>query len=245
MIQMQNSENGATALCMILGYYKHFVPIEEMREICISSRNGSSPDQIAAAAKHYGLNASIQTLSADQLKECTFPVMIRWKRRYYALIKSIRGNIVTVIDPASGIYKIEMQNLEKLFTGTVIRFTPDSSFKTEGNRQSFFSLVAQRLKPVSRSMVILLVFTAICVGLNLLMVSLNKSILDNFLGHPGPDLNRSSSILLVIYLFLMMLYTLFGMLQTRLVNRTSRRASAESGIRVFKKILHQPMRFFE
>mgnify|MGYP002624776322 FL=1 len=245
MIQMQNSENGATALCMILGYYKHFVPIEEMREICISSRNGSSPDQIAAAAKHYGLNASIQTLSADQLKECTFPVMIRWKRRYYALIKSIRGNIVTVIDPASGIYKIEMQNLEKLFTGTVIRFTPDSSFKTGGNRQSLFSLITQRLKPVSRSMVILLVFTAICVGLNLLMVSLNKSILDNFLGHPGPDLNRSSSILLVIYLFLMMLYTLFGMLQTRLVNRTSRRASAESGIRVFKKILHQPMRFFE
>ena len=102
MIQMQNSENGATALCMILGYYKRFVPIEEMREICISSRNGSSPSQLAEAAGYYGLNASIETISADQLKECKFPVMIRWKRRYYALIKSIRGNIATIIDPASG-----------------------------------------------------------------------------------------------------------------------------------------------
>ena len=35
MIQMQSSENGATALRMMLGYYKRFVPMEEMREICI------------------------------------------------------------------------------------------------------------------------------------------------------------------------------------------------------------------
>ena len=97
MIQMQNSENGATALCMMLGYYNRFVPVKEMREICISSRNGSSPAQIAAAADHYGLKATIQNLTIDELKGSRFPVMIRWRKRYYALIKSIRNNIVTVL----------------------------------------------------------------------------------------------------------------------------------------------------
>ena len=245
MIQMQNSENGATALRMMLGYYKRFVPIEEMREICISSRNGSSPEQIAAAAEHYGLDAVTETISAEELRNRELPVMIRWKRRYYALIKSIRGDIVTVVDPARGIYKLEMKKLSELFTGTVISFRKNESFHPGGERKSLMFLLKERLRPIVRPMIVLLVFTVICVGLNLLMAHLNQIFLDDALLQDDPDDILKGHILLSIYILLMILYTVCGMLRTRLVDRTSRRISAESGMRVFKKILRQPMRFFE
>ena len=245
MIQMQNSENGATALRMMLGYYKRFVPIEEMREICISSRNGSSPEQIAAAAEHYGLDAVTETISAEELRNRELPVMIRWKRRYYALIKSIRGDIVTVVDPARGVYKLEMKKLTELFTGTVISFRKNESFHPGGERKSLMFLLKERLRPIVRPMIVLLVFTVICVGLNLLMAHLNQIFLDDALLQDDPDDILKGHILLSIYILLMILYTVCGMLRTRLVDRTSRRISAESGMRVFKKILRQPMRFFE
>lgn len=245
MIQMQNSENGATALCMILGYYKKFVPIEEMREACISSRNGSSPEQIREAAGQYGLKASIETVSAEQLKEMKFPVMIRWKRRYYALISSIRGDIVTIVDPVSGEYKMELQKLDQIFTGTVIRFEKDASFRTGGKRDSFFSLIRERLKHAGRPMAGILIFTAACIILNLLMVGQNKSILDQSMGNTSPEAFLAGVFMLITYLLLMIFYTICGMLRTGLINRTSRAISANSGIRLFKKIFRQPMRFFE
>ena len=46
VIQMRPGENGAAALCMMLGYYGKFVSMEEMREVCHSSRNGSSAAQM-------------------------------------------------------------------------------------------------------------------------------------------------------------------------------------------------------
>ncbi|MBR0399267.1 MAG: ATP-binding cassette domain-containing protein [Mogibacterium sp.] len=245
MIQMQNGENGVTALCMMLGYHRKYVPVAEMREACVSSRNGSSPKQIADAAKHFGLDANIEKVTAQDLRGMKFPVMIQWKRRYYAIIKSIRGNLVTVVDPASGEYKLEMSKLEALFTGTAISFTEDSTFRPGGRHESLASLVGRRMKPLMRPMRVLFVFAVLCVLLNLAMMNTQKSILDKFMGSKDEGTILSGYIMLVLYALLMLLYTGAGMLRTRLVNRSSRSASAESGMNLFKKIFSQPMRFFE
>lgn len=246
MIQLQNSENGATALCMMLGYHKRFVPIEEMREVCISSRNGSSPEQIAQAAEKYGLAATVENdIPADRLREMKFPLMIRWKKRYYALIKSIKGDIATIVDPASGIYNITMQKLSVLFTGTVLSFRKNEQFIKGGKQDSLLSLIGTRLRSFIRPMLRVLLFTILCVAINLLITQLNKTILDNHLGKPSASISSADVFPMVIYFILMCLYILFAILKTEDVNRTSRKISAESGITLFKKMLRQPMRFFE
>ena len=246
MIQMQNGENGATALCMMLGYYKRYVPIEEMREVCVVSRNGSSPAQIAEAAAHYGLAAEVvENVSFDQLKSMEFPVMILWKKRYYALIQSIKKDIVTVVDPASGTYKMKAEKLEEVFEGTVIRFHKDASFKAGGRMPTMISLVSERLKPMAPQMLILLAFTLICFGLNFAMIRLNKAMLDSYLGTTDIGLKKTGTLILEAYAFLMFLYLVCSMAKTRLIDRTSRKISAASGIQMFKNIFRQPMRFFE
>lgn len=245
MIQMQSNENGATALCMMLGYYKRYVSIQEMRDKCISSRNGSSPEQIAEAAAYYGLDATIETVTADQLRDMKFPVMIRWKKRYYALIKSIRGNIVKVVDPASGEYKLEMKKLEQIFTGTVISFEKNENFRTGGKQETLMSLIMERMKPLAGTMWGVLIFTLVCILVNLAMMKDKQMMLDKVLGEDHPDAKVAGYFLLLIYFALMIVYTASGMTRTRLINRSSRKASADSGIGLFKKIFTQPMRFFE
>ena len=99
-IQMQTGENGAAALCMMLGYYKKYVSLQEMREVCPASRNGVPPEQLLSAAEHYGLAGELLELDAEELKKRELPLIIYWKKKYYAIIESIKGDHVTVADPA-------------------------------------------------------------------------------------------------------------------------------------------------
>ncbi|MDO5475995.1 MAG: ATP-binding cassette domain-containing protein [Eubacteriales bacterium] len=246
MIQLQNSENGATALCMMLGYHKRFVPIEEMREVCISSRNGSSPEQIIQAAEQYGLTAELENnVPADRLREMKFPLMIRWKKRYYALIKSIKGELATVVDPASGVYNIEMRKLAALFTGIVITFRENENFRPGGKQETLFSLIGGRLRLLIRPMLRVLILTILCVLLNLLIIRLNKTILDEYMGTNSIAATLFGIFLLAVYFILLLSYVRFSIIKTWVINKNSREISVESGIRLFKKMFRQPMRFFE
>ena len=54
-IQMTAGENGPTALFMMLGYFGFYADMKAVREVCVTSRNGSSPQQLIDAAGEFGL----------------------------------------------------------------------------------------------------------------------------------------------------------------------------------------------
>lgn len=245
VIQMQKGENGAAALSMMLGYFKCFVPIEELRKVCISSRNGSDPEQIARAAQEFGLDAFIEHIPFDEMIKKEFPIMIQWKRNYYTIIKSVKGDIVTVCDPAKGTYKLKLQKLRETYSGTTISFKKNSSFRPMGKRESLFSLLFVRIKKMIRPMIVTLIFTVSCVIINLIMIQLQKTLLDNYLGQTEREVISDGYFFVSVYILLMIFYLVFGILKNALVTRTSRKISASSGIGLFKTIFTQPMRFFE
>ena len=246
VIQMQPGENGAAALCMILGYYKRFVSLSEMREKCVQSRNGVSPEQIIRTANEYGLDGHITVTDITGLKKECFPVMVIWKKKYYAIVRSIRHNIVSITDPAKGEYRMTVEKFLTLYSGKAIFFEKNAAFRTAGKRESLFSLISDRVMRLKKTFAALTALTLICVGLNLAMANLSRVILDSHLG-PGrsEEENAAGFTVLCLYLLFILLYAVSGILKTRLMNKASRNASAVSGSRLFKNMTGQPMRFFE
>lgn len=240
-IQMQPGENGAAALCMMLGYFGRYVPLSEMREECVSSRNGSSPKQLIAAAEKYGINGELQEIELSELKNQKFPILVHWKKKYYTIIKAIKKDIVYVVDPARGEYKLPLVAFERHYSGKAIVFTKGDNFVKGGKRESLFKLLIGRIKPIIKPMIGLLIFSVICIELDLQLSKLTKVYMDeNMSGSPD-----AKDITLVLLYLCMIGYALFTAIRTNLILSTSRNSSAVSGSKLFKNMFAQPMKFFE
>ncbi len=245
VIQMRPGENGAAALCMMLGYYGKFVPMEEMREVCHSSRNGSSAAQMTDAAARYGLASAVETKTVEELRGMELPVLVSWKKSYWCIITSIRKDIVSIADPAKGEIKMTVQKFTQLYNGKVIILSKNSDFEPGGKRESLFSLIRGRLEYLRRPMLVLMILTFVCVLLNIVMVNLQKNILDSHMLPVTEEEEKAGMLVLTVYLIVLGAYFLFNVVKTRMINYLSRDISAVSGSRLFKKIFDQPMRFFE
>ena len=260
-IQMTAGENGPTALQMMLGYFGRYVPIAEVRDVCVTSRNGTSPNQMAEAARHYGLEAEIAKLSMEELKEADLPLLISWKKRYYAIVVRFRGDIAEVIDPAKGMYKCPMNAFRKNYTGTVIRLSKGPDFKPGGARESLFSLLKDRVLELKRSMLVLLVFSLLCIWLDMALSRGQKTMMDNVVNSTGdltvlspisslfgisvPGRSFAAVIMMVLLLSGAILYAIFTIIRDRIINRATRNMLAKSGSDMFRHLFGQPLRFFE
>ena len=243
-IQMQPGENGAAALCMILGYYKKYVSLQEMRELCPSSRNGVQPEQILGAAEYFGLAGDVLRLDAEELKTQEFPLLICWKKKYYAIIESFKGDIVKLVDPAKGEYKLEFEKLKELYTGQAIALRPGPDFEPGGEKETLYQLLKGRIEEVRSALTALLIFSVVCVLLDMVQTVLTRNFMDEIIGRTNYTPDRETNYLIALY-GAVLLILVFSLLRTNLVYKTSRKTSAKSGSALFKKMFAQPLRFYE
>lgn len=242
IMQLQNSDNGAAALAMMLGYYKRFVTVQEMRSHCISSRNGSSPQQICDAAKYYGLNAETADIPAEQLSSQKFPLLICWKKKYYAVLLRIGRKSVTLMDPAKGKYKITAEKFYSSYLGKAIRLTPSESFEKGGRYPKTFSMILERLGGYKKWLALLSAFSAAAVILNINALSLKQRFIDDVMSDSG----KSKLIYLSGAMLLILVLQIAVSISDKIVNsRISRKMAASSGAEVYKELLRLPLSFFE
>ncbi len=260
-IQMTPGENGPVALFMMLGSFGKFVPMEELREVCVVSRNGSSPDQIKAAAEEYGLITEVKKIPFDELKNENLPLLVQWKRRYYVIIKKIGPKYVTLVDPAKGEYKHVVEKFRTQYAGTAIVMTKGPDFEPGGQRDSLFLLIKDRLAELVKPMLILLGLTLICIWTDLTLSKGLKFFMDNVVAHSGeygdlpvfiqnflkaqssPEGVRVTS-MIGLYMLVIALM-IFTILKDHVINSTSRRMTAVNSSKLFKKMFGQPLKFFE
>ena len=245
VIQMRSGENGAAALGMMLGYYGKFVPLEELREVCISSRNGSSPEQMMDAAAGYGLKAKLETPAVDGLRNMKLPLLVSWKRRYWCVVTSIYRDIISIADPARGEIRMTMEKFAQLYNGTVITLEKGPDFVADGKRESLYSLIRERIQKLRGPMLVLVVLTLLCIVINISMVHIQKNILDTYMKPGNTQDTHEGYLALSLYIAALLAYFLFSLAKTGLINSSSRNISAVSGSSLFKKIFDQPLKFFE
>lgn len=258
VVQTHPGENAIAVIATMLSYYGCIKSLSELRESNITSRGGSTPEQVKDMAARYGLDTEIIRADASAITGAELPAVVHWKKRYYCIVKKIRGGVVYLADPAKGEYELTLDTFLSRYSGEILIMKPGEGFVKGGRRESLYDLIRYRMKGNGAALLWLAALNLMAVGLNLLMVRSTRLMLDTADSKTPYDdglvklLVRQYGIdgdiypiLVVSMAVILMLTTIVNILKTLLIFRTSYKVAASSGSGLFSRILSQPMQFFE
>ena len=160
VLQMEATECGAAALAMVLAYHGRRIPLEQLRQECGVSRDGSKATNILKAARRHGMTARAFKKETKQLADLDLPAIIFWNFNHFVVLESLGANGARLNDPAVGQRKVTADEFDESFTGVVLTFSPTPEFRKGGRRHSFRRSVTDRLAGTGSALMFAMVASA-------------------------------------------------------------------------------------
>ncbi|WP_199036845.1 peptidase domain-containing ABC transporter [Glycomyces salinus] len=128
-LQASQTECGAAALAMVLGYYGRHTRTSEIRDALGLARDGASAAQILAQAREHGLRTKSYRAEPDALRELVIPMIVHWEMSHFVILESFTDDGVVIVDPAQGRLRLTDAEFSAKFTGIVLEMYPDEGFE--------------------------------------------------------------------------------------------------------------------
>src|SRR6201987_1485634 len=129
ILQMEAVECGAASLAIVLAHNGAWIPLEELRVACGVSRDGSKASNVIRAARRYGLVAKGFSLEPSALHQMPTPCILHWNFNHFVVLEAIDGTRAYLNDPAIGRRVVDLDELDRAFTGVVLAFECDETFR--------------------------------------------------------------------------------------------------------------------
>ena len=136
--QLEAAECGAASLGIILAHYGRWVPLEELREACGVSRDGSNAAGIVRAGEQYGLRIRGWRKEVETLNDLQFPAILFWEFNHFLVIEGVSEDRFHLNDPANGRRSVSSQTFGEAFTGIVLTAELTDQFRPGGEPPSIW-----------------------------------------------------------------------------------------------------------
>ena len=242
VMQMEALECGAASLTMILAYYGKWIPLERLRSDCGVSRDGSNAKNILKAAQSYGLRVRAIRCEPEQLSEyATFPCIVHWEFNHFIVVNGVKGNRVSVNDPARGGYVMTMEAFDEGFTGICLMFEPGEGFRPEGKPKSVLSFARKRLSGAESAIAFVVLTTVISALTGIIGAGFARAFLDRILTGRDPEWLTP---FLTGFAGISVLQIAAAWIQALYAMRINGKLAAVGNASYLWKVLHLPMDFF-
>ena len=182
IMQMEALECGAACLCMILAYYRKWIPLEQVRADCGVSRDGCNARNIYRAAKSYGLEPTAYRMEPAELRDIKLPAILHWNFNHFVVLNGFKKNKVIINDPGRGTTEISIEEFDKAFTGIVLTFEKTPEFIPEGKPRSVINFAMKRLKGTIPALVFVFLIGLFTSMIDILNPVFTRIFMDNILG---------------------------------------------------------------
>jgi len=241
VIQMEAAECGPASLAMILAYYGRWVPLDELRDRCDVSRDGSTALNLLKVARQYGLEASGRKCHPEDLKKMDLPVVVFWNLNHFLVVEGFQGDQVFLNDPASGPRSVSFKDFDESFTGVVLTFKTTGEFKKGGAPPSAFGGLQRRFRGAYEPLFYLLITSFLLVVPGLITPAFLQIFVDDILGRA---MLSWTMWLLLAMLLTALVSSLLNLLQGYILLRLEIFLTTRNSAQFFWHMLNLPIRFF-
>ena len=244
VLQMEAAECGAASLGIILGYYKKYMSLEQLRELCGVSRNGSNAANVMAAAETLGMKAEGFSYEPEELKKLIPPFIIHWDFNHFVVFEGMdeKTGEVFLNDPAVGHRSVPWAEFEESFTGVTLVLRPGENFVRDGEPESVWrTLLSGILK--DRYALGFILGVGLCLSLvNLGVPLISQTFLDDVLtyAHRG----WLFDVLLALFISLVLTLTL-NFLRLWCLLRWQGKMTIDDSSSFLSYVLKLPVSFFQ
>jgi NHLM bacteriocin system ABC transporter peptidase/ATP-binding protein len=241
VLQMEATECGAACLGMVLAYHGRWVPLDELRNACGVSRDGSRANNMLRAARSYGLDAMGWRVEPEVLADNPLPAIAFWEFNHFVVVEGVDRTGVWLNDPASGPRHVSHAEFDESFIGVLLTFTPTPAFRREGNAPRLWSATLRQLASARPALLFLLITAVLALLPSVTAPAALKIFVDDVLVRGLEGWLRP---LLVGIVFAALLQGVLSWLQGHAMARLQLALGASFGLQFFRHLLSLPTTFF-
>ncbi len=240
-MQLESTDCGAACLGIVLAHFGRWVPLEELREKCGVGRDGSTLEDLALAARSYGLKATGWSSQMNNLAKLPMPMILFWGFRHFVVLEKQRHGRYYLNDPAEGHRVVDAQTFNRDYTGVCLLLEPDSGFSASGPRPSIVRRLWPWLRGYRKSLARATLYGFLLALTSLALPALLAQFVDRVLLAQQAG---AGGILTAAMVVAGGLTAFFTWLQMRSLNDLMVRLSVDQSDRYLDHLLRLPMRFF-
>lgn len=242
VMQLEATECGAASLAMVASYFDKWVTLEQTRQDCGVSRDGSNAKNILLAARSYGFKATAFRVDVEDIRaEGPFPCIIHWGFNHFVVLDGFKNNYAYLNDPARGAVKVSMEEFEDQFTGVMLVIEPGENFEPSGQKKSVLTFAVQRLQGTGSAMAFVVLTGIISSLLSVIEPAFSRVFLDRLLSETSQSFIKGFfalfSAFALVKIFIDWIQCIYSV-------KIEGKMAAVGNSSYLWKVLHLPMGFF-
>ena len=145
ILQTETAECGLACLAMVAGHHGHRIDLATLRARHAISLRGSTLADLMRLATQLQLTARPLRVELTHLPQLRLPCVLHWDLNHFVVLVRVRGDRLTVHDPATGRRELAMSEFSKHFTGVAMELARGAEFapRTEQRRIRLTALIGR------------------------------------------------------------------------------------------------------
>jgi ABC-type bacteriocin/lantibiotic exporter with double-glycine peptidase domain len=239
--QYSATECGIASLAMIFAYYKNHVSLEDLRDKCGVSRDGSRADTLIKVAKEYGYEAQAYSVDIDDIKKISHPVIAFWNFNHYVVINRAANNKFYINDPAMGAQVVSHDEFDKSFTGIIIVLAPGKHVRKVNIMPVLSLLIREWMRKYHQE----LIYISLCLFILACIPLLTSSLSTLFINYCVIYSNQNWILFIAAaMLILLMMHSAAAVYQKTIQFKLCAKASIVKSSEIIAHVLQLPLIFY-
>ncbi len=243
ILQSEAAECGLACMAMITQYYGDKRDLNALRHTMSVSLRGSTLKDVMRVASDLGFQSRAIKIEMEHLAQLACPAILHWNMNHFVVLTKVKGDVITIHDPALGERKLAFDEASKCITGIALEVSPTDTFspKTSSPRlglSQFFT----RTTGFKRNLITLFALSIVLQLFALAAPYYMQTVVDDVLIYNNEALLKA---LAIGFALLLIIETFTSGVRKLVILSVSSRLQLQMSASVFKHLLSLPLDYFD